>query len=245
MFRSIMLHARPSSLSGSYLRTLALYTLLSTQCVANTRAQGGGGLDDLPACAVNCARTAATAIGCSLQNPDPSCLCSSHSFIAATVGCASSVCPIEDQSTLNGVLDTFCSAFTSTTTSTRTTTNTTQPTTTTSAHSTSSTSSQPSPTSQTTATSSQAPPTPSPTPTGSAPPTFAPGTTPGTAFNPGGPIISAAPSSLTAPSTSVVVQTVTLPPSATVSGAGSVRRDAGPGWGFFVGAVCVWGLLGY
>ncbi|KAF8161683.1 hypothetical protein B0H34DRAFT_390398 [Crassisporium funariophilum] len=87
-----------------YVRYLILGTCLLF-CSHISNAQNAG-IDDLPECAKPCARTAATAAGCSLS--DTSCLCSHPNFSNATIQCSRSSCPIEDQSSVNGVLREMC-----------------------------------------------------------------------------------------------------------------------------------------
>ncbi|KAF9482089.1 hypothetical protein BDN70DRAFT_875559 [Pholiota conissans] len=212
-----------SGLAGSLWGALSfiLYVLLCNEYIAQTRAQGTG-LDDLPTCAVNCAQTAAAAIGCSLQNADTTCLCSARTFIGATEQCAASVCPVEDISTLHGVLDDLCSAFTTITTSTRSasTSSTSRTSSQTSSHSTSPTTT-PSASSSTALASSTPSPSPTltpgiPIPTASSSPPF-PSNGP-TNVTPVGPALPTdTTSSLSGSTTTTLVQTVTLPQS-TVSG---------------------------
>ncbi|CAA7263027.1 unnamed protein product [Cyclocybe aegerita] len=64
------------------------------------------GIGDLPGCALPCATTASTAAGCALT--DTACLCSRSGFSLAVIQCSRPLCPVEDQSTVSGVLGDLC-----------------------------------------------------------------------------------------------------------------------------------------
>jgi len=76
--------------------------------IAVVSSQGTVDANDLPACASQCAMTAAVAAGCKVS--DTACLCSHPAFFAATNQCARSACAVEDQSSVAGVLGSMCAA---------------------------------------------------------------------------------------------------------------------------------------
>ncbi|KAF8055417.1 hypothetical protein FPV67DRAFT_1788807 [Lyophyllum atratum] len=68
-------------------------------------------MDTLPACAKDCAVTAATDLICPLT--DGLCLCGTRSFTSATLQCSTGTCGVEDQILAIGVLGAICDSVAS------------------------------------------------------------------------------------------------------------------------------------
>ncbi|TFK69025.1 hypothetical protein BDN72DRAFT_641347 [Pluteus cervinus] len=78
---------------------LVLVSFVGTGCAQS-------GLAKLPACALSCATTAASNVGCSLN--DATCTCGSGGFVTDTLVCSAQGCNLNDQSTSVGILKSVC-----------------------------------------------------------------------------------------------------------------------------------------
>ncbi|KAF9476283.1 hypothetical protein BDN70DRAFT_995810 [Pholiota conissans] len=220
---------------------LSLALTLAFGLAGHVSAQDNGQvtLDDLPDCAVPCAKNAAAQVSCATT--DLSCLCSHSEFSSSTQTCANQpgVCGVEDRSSVSGILGEICAPpNTSSTVSSSTST--------TSSAAAASTTSSAKPTS-TSATTSAAPTTTSHTETTSAQPakTTPDATTPvagGAGTTAAGALTTPAPTTGSS-STLVVVQTVELPQTSDLTSA-AMRMEGGVGpWLYIIVALHAFGVV--